>query len=932
MKRLYSLSLLALLCLTGGRAWAQTTFSQGNFAYTVTSSSAKTVSVAMKNNTISGDIVIPSSVTYSGNTYTVTSVSDYAFSDARDITSVSIPGTVTSLGNRAFGDCHGLTKITFEESSQPLSIVCGYYGSFQYCDADKSVYAYRNLTPNEENSPFYEVTSVTVGGKATTVTSCLFKGQDKLTSITIGSSVKSIGNYAFNGCGDRDGVVELVLTLGNNVTSIGTGAFYGCEALKSLTLPSTMKLVDNCAFQYSGIYSLVIPAAVDSIGERAFGDCHNLADIHIENCDRPLKMKEGYYGPFNFSDADKTVYIGRNLKLTEDGNPFINATSVVFSNNVTAINKNLLYGSKKLTSITIGSGVTTIGDGAFYDCGDDEGVVELELSIGKNVTNIGMNAFYSCEALRSLTLPSTLKLVSGYAFSKTGISSIVIPAAVDSLGDRVFGECPNLASIHIENNSKELIMRNGYYGTFAYSDAEKTVYVGRNLKLNDKTTAFGDNAISVVFSNNVTLINDKLFSGDKKLNSISIGSGVTTIGRQAFYDCGDDDGVVELVLSMGRNVTAINEEAFRSCEGLRSLTLSPTLKFIGGYAFSNTNISSLVIPAAVDSIGDRTFGECPNLTSIRIEDSSNKLKISDGYYGTFAYSDAEKSIYLGRNLKLVNDDEILSNITDIEFGTKVTSFAAKLLNSQQNLNSIKAPWTTPISVTDDHFSENIFNNTILIVPSSALNAYRAHAVWKKFKNIQAGNFTEEEEEVITMTGSYATFSSPQDLDFSGTTLRAYIASGFNKATNQVLLTPVTDVPAGTGVFLVGTPGETYQVPHANSMSYYVNLFQPNLQQSVISSTSGSYSNYVFDDPSGNPGFYPISGSTTLQAQTAYLQLPTSFVTAGVKVSIIFEEDVIDGIEEFRMDNVDEAIYDLAGRRLNKMQKGINIVNGRKVLR
>ena len=287
---------------------------------------------------------------------------------------------------------------------------------------------------------------------------------------------------------------------------------------------------------------------------------------------------------------------------------------------------------------------------------------------------------------------------------------------------------------------------------------------------------------------------------------------------------------------------------------------------------------------------------------------------------------------MGRNLKFVNDDEIISNITDIEFGTKVTSFAAKLLNSQQNLNSIKAPWTTPISVTDDHFSENIFNNTILIVPSSALNAYRAHAVWKKFKNIQAGNFTEEEEEVITMTGSYATFSSPQDLDFSSTTLRAYIASGFNKATNQVLLTPVTDVPAGTGVFLVGTPGETYQIPFSTSSSYYVNLFQPNLQQSVISSTSGSYSNYVFDDPSGNPGFYPISGSTTLQAQTAYLQLPTSFVTAGVKVNIIFEEDVIDGIEEFRMDNVDEAIYDLAGRRLNKMQKGINIVNGRKVLR
>ena len=465
MKRLYSLSLLALLCLTGGRAWAQTTFSQGNFAYTVTSSSAKTVSVAMKNNTISGNVVIPSTVTYSGTTYTVTAVSDYGFNDARDITSVSIPGTVTSLGNRAFGDCHGLTKITFEESSQPLSIVCGYYGSFQSCDADKSVYAYRNLTPNEEYSPFYEVTSVTVGGKATTVANGLFKGQNKMTSITIGNSVTSIGKQAFYDCGDSEGVVELVLQIGNSVTKIDTDAFYSCESLRSLTLPSTMKLVDNCAFQYSGIYSIVIPAAVDSIGDRAFGDCHNLADIRIENCDRPLKMKEGYYGPFNYSDAEKTVYIGRDLKLTENGNPFINPTSVVFSDNVTTINKKLFYGSKTLTSITIGSGVTSIGDNAFYECGDDEGVYEMTLSMGKNVTSIGGNAFYSCEALKTVTLPSSLKLIGGSAFAGTGIYSISIPASVDSLGERTFGSCGNLASIRIENSNKELKMHNGYYGT-----------------------------------------------------------------------------------------------------------------------------------------------------------------------------------------------------------------------------------------------------------------------------------------------------------------------------------------------------------------------------------------------------------------------------------------------------------------------------------
>ena len=99
----------------------------------------------------------------------------------------------------------------------------------------------------------------------------------------------------------------------------------------------------------------------------------------------------------------------------------------------------------------------------------------------------------------------------------------------------------------------------------------------------------------------------------------------------------------------------------------------------------------------------------------------------------------------------------------------------------------------------------------------------------------------------------------------------------------------------------------------------------------VASSSSITTNQVVSEQGGDPGFYPIHGSTTLQAQTAYLQLPTSFVTAGVKVSVVFEEDIITGIEDFRISDEDATIYDLAGRRLGKKKKGINIVNGKKVL-
>ena len=104
-----------------------------------------------------------------------------------------------------------------------------------------------------------------------------------------------------------------------------------------------------------------------------------------------------------------------------------------------------------------------------------------------------------------------------------------------------------------------------------------------------------------------------------------------------------------------------------------------------------------------------------------------------------------------------------------------------------------------------------------------------------------------------------------------------------------------------------------------------------LCESTIQATEGNFTNYTFGEQADEPGFYPIDDTATLLAQTAYMQLPTGFVVAGVKVSVVFEEDIIDGIEEFRISEQDATIYDLAGRRLGKTQRGINIVGGKKVL-
>ena len=122
---------------------------------------------------------IPASVTYSGTTYSVTSIGIYAFLTCSSLTSITIPNSVTSIGGYAFAECSSLTSVTIPNS----------------------------------------VTSIGEGA---------FAGCTGLTSITIPNSVTSIGNYAFALCGLTS------VTIPNSVTSIDEGAFYGCSSLKKI--------------------------------------------------------------------------------------------------------------------------------------------------------------------------------------------------------------------------------------------------------------------------------------------------------------------------------------------------------------------------------------------------------------------------------------------------------------------------------------------------------------------------------------------------------------------------------------------------------------------------------------------------------------------------------------------------------------------------
>ena len=196
-------------------------------------------------------INIPSSVTYQGTTYSVTSIGEYAFYDCSSLTSVTIPNSVTSIGDDAFWECSSLTSVTIGNSVTSI----GAY-AFYYC---------------------VNLTSVTIPNSVTSIGACAFKYCYSLTSVTIGNSVTSIGDEAFYYC---TGLTSVTFEDNSSLDSIGAYAFRDCISLTSVTIPNSVTSIGDNAFEgCSSLTSVTIGNSVTSIGFWAFHNCSSLTSV-----------------------------------------------------------------------------------------------------------------------------------------------------------------------------------------------------------------------------------------------------------------------------------------------------------------------------------------------------------------------------------------------------------------------------------------------------------------------------------------------------------------------------------------------------------------------------------------------------------------------------------------------------------------------------
>ena len=247
------------------------------------------------------------------------------------------------------------------------------------------------------------------------------------------------------------------------------------------------------------------------------------------------------------------------------------------------------------------------GDGSGN--GDDGGGNDSDIS-GGNTTKDGYltivdGVVISCDkdAEGKIVIPDGVTGIQGSSLNsafweREGITEVVIPDSVTSIGMRAFYKCISLKKVTIGNRVSS-ISNGAFYGCSALESVEipdSVTTIGKDAFYQCKTLA------SVVIGNGVTTIEKNAFYECKTLANVVIGNGVTTIGDHAFYDCRALTNVV-----LPASVRTISDHAFYDCEALTNVELPVSVRTIGNSAFENTRLKSVTLPDGVETIGEAAF-------------------------------------------------------------------------------------------------------------------------------------------------------------------------------------------------------------------------------------------------------------------------------------------------------------------------------------
>lgn len=678
---------------------------------------------------------------------------------------------------------------------------------------------------------------------------------------------------------------------GYQVTTICKGAFYECYYMNALS----------------------IPASVESIGVCAFKGCSNLQTVTCFAANPPELEVYTYEvdgetytdTPFDNIGKGATLYVPASAVESYLDSPWANIFDIQPIGS-----EGYVFTAKTPENVMLTFMVVDVEEGNRYvqvtGNTDKNSVVSTpnnwdgNLTIPSTVTDalnntyyvggIADKAFYNNDDLKALTLEEGVGYVgSGQAtwagigvFSECdNLSSVTLPSSIYKIDNYAFCWCYALSEVYLYATEIPTLGQNSPFSTSptlfvpdasvqAYQSAwGESGYFGQILGMSQRP-------FTVPTPEGVVL-KYYIINGPDNTPWVQLGSGQgsAVVSTPANWD-GSLTVPAKVTNGNGQeyNVIGICDRALCEMSGLRTLTISEGIPYIGSGSGNpavayNDNLQTIILPSSTVALARYAFIGNNNL----------------------------KDVYL--------------------YATTVPYIDSDAFSSWVNA-TLHVPYGTKVDYVDSGWAQ-YFGDGERIVEMEG-----------------APMFT------IAMATQMTTFVCDQPLNFEDVEgLKAYIITGFKPSESKLVLTKVDEAPAGIPLLLYRTGATTeFSVPVvATDMYYGENLLKAGPAE--ITAFDGDKSNFILtydpNDHSDNRkiGFYTFNNTRTIPAGKAYLQIPTSLVPSSVKgFSIVFNDDEPTAIVEIKdgMDNMEDAvIYDLSGRRVSQIQKGVNIVNGKKVI-
>lgn len=569
---------------------------------------AAVTSVAYCQPSYSGDIVIPSTVTNGGITYTVTAVAFGAFYEGDKMTSIALPNTINEIDNYAFYGCCHLTSVSIPEGVPRLR-----YCTFGECFSLTEITIPSTVTYIEEGT-FFECTGLeTITCRAATPPEC--PSADSFHSTNYATATLRVPATSLNAYRSATAWKEFSNIEGYYYDFVENGIYY------IITGPNTASVTfkDRSYNSYSG--DVNVPATVvhegitytvTAVGRGAFYNCPGLTSVHLPNT-------------------------------------------------VTDIGYAAFYNCTALTSINIPSGVTTLGDFCFQNCSS-----LISLTLPNGLVGIPIQCFTNCRSLTSINIPGTVKEIANFAFygcinlvnvsiqngveiieldafgACTSLPTITLPASVSEIEVPAFDECHSLYEINVNSANTNYCSRDGVLFT---AQLETLVRYPEGKSLTSYQVPDG-----------VQVIEYFGFKDCDYLQSVTLPEGLQVINLGGFYDCSALEGI-----DVPHGVTTIGRSAFYNCSSMTYADLPSTLTTLDFYAFHDVpDLTTITVRAT-------TPPECLTFTD---EDSGEVIEpfMEDQY----SYVDLVVPQGCAQAYRQANIWKKFTNISETDFPTEFT--------------------------------------------------------------------------------------------------------------------------------------------------------------------------------------------------------------------------------------------------------------------